>query len=74
MSRMRLVDWLVLIAAVLLALALFIAGAVWRGRTTRGRTAQVPEITVSGGPNPSSQVARWALPVGVLKKSSKIVR
>lgn len=39
MSRITAINLLLLIAAVVLALALFIAGAVWRGRVMKGRAA-----------------------------------
>lgn len=39
MSRITAINLLLLIAAVVLALALFIAGAVWRGRVVKERAA-----------------------------------
>ena len=47
MSRKTLVSLVLLIVAVLLAVALFIAGAIWRGRVTTQPTAtdsrEIPE-------------------------------
>lgn len=42
MSRITAINVLLLIAAVVLALALFIAGAVWRGRVMHGGVVHRP--------------------------------
>lgn len=36
MARNTLITWLLLLAFLLLAILLFIAGAIWRGRITSG--------------------------------------
>jgi predicted permease len=40
MSRNNLITLLLIIASLLLAFALFIAGAIWRGRTTRSAVGE----------------------------------
>lgn len=54
MSRKTLISLLVVIASALLAVALFIAGAVWRGRmshTTYKTSSQIPPPNCQHGAN-----------------------
>jgi len=44
MSRTTMTTLLILIAAALLAVALFIAGAMWRGRVSRGHSSLAPSM------------------------------
>lgn len=66
MPRKTLLTLLLLILSALLAVALFIAGAIWRGRVTVGSAAPysrellVAEKLAASARNPSEEASRYA--------------
>jgi hypothetical protein len=66
MSRNTLLTLLLLTVAILLAVALFVAGAIWRGRTTSGRVAPMAFLAASTAVianEPALPARRWRLEV-----------
>ena len=59
MSRNNLITLLLIIASLLLAVALFIAGAIWRGRTTTRSAAMDSRESVVPGTLAAADRGAW---------------
>ena len=59
MSRNNLITLLLIIASLLLAVALFIAGAIWRGRTTARSAAMDSKESVVPGTLAAADRGAW---------------
>jgi hypothetical protein len=79
-SRNTLITLLIVLASLLLAVLLFVAGAIWRGRTRsgtgdiRGENSFAAQRTGSGGVRPIPDVLSATLTLGLLQRCPALAK